>query len=179
MYMPLPLQKQDSIYELHAHWKTTKRILIPKSLFKIFCKIQKLDNSFTLPKSVVKAKGIRTLLDFQRKDGWMKATTVPLHKILGSHTLSQNSYAPGQVLQKIWKLPHWVRYVYTERIVRQGAPSKRQKLNKLNILLETTEYFAHTQHKFNKPKRHCMKWTQIPLEYFSNWQRQKTFHLAS
>ena len=32
--------------------------------------------------------------------GWMKATPVPLHKVLGSHTLSQNSYAPGQVLQK-------------------------------------------------------------------------------
>ena len=30
----------------------------------------------------------------------MKATPVPFHKILGSHTQSQNSYAPGQGFQK-------------------------------------------------------------------------------
>ena len=34
----------------------------------------------------------------------MKATPVPLHKILGSYTLSQNSYAPGQGLQKNLKI---------------------------------------------------------------------------
>ena len=81
-----------------------------------FCKIQKLDNSFTLPKTVVKAKGIQSSLPFcdiwttsrsvsfinsmTLKGGRMKATPVPLHKIL-SHTLCQNSYAPGQGLQKI------------------------------------------------------------------------------
>ena len=52
----------------HVSMKCTsedyKRTLISKSLSKIFCKIQKLHNSFTyLPKRVVKAKGIRTLLE--------------------------------------------------------------------------------------------------------------------
>ena len=52
----------------HVSMKCTledyKRTLISKSPSKIFCKIQKLHNSFTyLPKSVVKVKGIRTLLE--------------------------------------------------------------------------------------------------------------------
>ena len=34
----------------------------------------------------------------------MKATPVSFHKILGSHAQSQNSYAPGQGLQKNLKI---------------------------------------------------------------------------
>ena len=46
------------------HIERLQRVLISKSLSKIFCKIQKFDNSFTLPKSVVKAKGIQSSVPF-------------------------------------------------------------------------------------------------------------------
>ena len=90
-------------------------------LNKIFCKIQKLHNSFTyFASKCCQGQGHMNLTgvfsyfcdiwttsrsisinSITLKGGRMKATSVPLHKILGSHALSQNSYVLGHGLQKI------------------------------------------------------------------------------
>ena len=169
MYMPL---KQDSIYELHAHWKTTKGSSYLNLYSKYFVKYC----SFTLPKSVV--KGIRTLLDFQREDGW-KLLQSPFIKYWGA-TPCPKILMPLVKSYKKFENYHTGlgMFILRELFVKEHHLNAKSSINSI-FFLETTEYFAHTQHKFNEPKRHCMKWTQIPLEYFSNWQRQKTFHLAS
>ena len=102
----------------------------------------------------------------------MKATPAPLHKILGSHTLSQNSYTSGQGLKKFENYHTGLgMLILRELFVKEHHVNAKSSIN--SSFLETTEKFAHTQHKFNKPKRHCMKWTQIPLEYFSNMATSK------